>query len=390
MTLVPLVARAQTAAPPLGPGGAPAGPKAAPAQEGPTRFTLGLSAEERWEDNPGFVTEGVSSFVSRAGLDFSRTWRSARGQLVLRGDGEASEYHSLPDLSRFSYGGALTGDFRVSPRFTIAGEQTYAVSNALEAASLRAAGLLLPQVRTETLSSRASFTALPSSQTTFTGEARYDLFRFDSDALVDGEALVGGATFTHQLGSRTSVGLSYTFVDNETGGAGSQVHSLRSVWSARLGPHWEAGASAGFSRLTQPGALDAVWNPSGGVDFTGRYPHSEYTLRYAHAISQAFGLGRERVLDLVSASISRRLSERVSVRADGSYALSRDPGEGDAFRIRTVSGSGSLRVTLTRALGLTIGGGVDRSSEPVGAVVGGPPVRTADARVGLVWARAWQ
>lgn len=386
IALAPLSAGAQPTTP-LGPGGGPAAPPPAK-EEGPVRWTLGLRAQERWEDNPGFVTTGQSSFVTRGGLDVSRTWRSPRGELSVRGEGEATEYHSLPDLSRFMYAGGLAGQYRVSPRFSIAGEQVYSVANALDSAPLRDAGLLLPQVRTETLTSRLSFNAAVTSETTFTGEARYDRFQFDSETLVDGEALVAGGTLSHRLGERSSAGLSYSFVDNRTQGVDSQVQVLRTVWGTRLSPHWNLGASAGVSRLTLPDA-DAVWNPAGGVDLTGQYPRSEVSLRYSHSISQAFGLGQERVLDYVSAGLSRRLSRRFSVRADGSYGLSRDP-EGDAFRIHTVSASGALRVTLTRELGLTLGGGFNRSSEPVGAVVGGPPVRTASALVGLVWDKAWQ
>src|SRR4029450_9994650 len=147
----------------LGPGGAPGVVK--PVREGgPVSWTFAFRANERWEDNPAFVPDGPSSFVSRGSIDASRIWRSSRGELTLQGNGEASQYHSLPELSRFAYGGEVTGKYALSPRFSVTGEQDYSVANALETADLHEAGLLLPQGKTQKVTARAPFTAPASAQ----------------------------------------------------------------------------------------------------------------------------------------------------------------------------------------------------------------------------------
>jgi hypothetical protein len=353
----------------------------------PPRWNFELQADESWESNPRFVEDGDGSFVSRGSLAFSRIWYASRGQLTLEGDASALRYASAPDLDRIDYGGTATGSYQLSQRVHTVIAQTYSVSNALEATALTSVGLLLPQVQAQTLQSRLAVDARVSELSSLVFEAQYERVEFDSDTLIDAGTLSGSGSFTRKLGEVRSVGLEYTLLHSDPDGpTGTETaQSVVAVWNDRLARRVFVSASAGAAALSSADQDTRSYTPVGGLSLDARWPRGNLGVGYQRTVNHAFGLGHDRVLDLVSLGFAKTLFRNVDVRVAGSYGWSRDP-QDPAFRLDTLAATAGVHCPLTKGFALTAGGALGRRISAEGIA----PIQSVSAHLGLAWERSWR
>jgi hypothetical protein len=95
-------------------------------------------------------------------------------------------------------------------------------------------------------------------------------------------------------------------------------------------------------------------SPIGDVQLAATSRRSQLILRYSRTVDQAFGLGRDRLADVVGASASRTLARAVQFTAGATWSWSKDPLD-EAFRFTTVRYETDLRWAFARDLALDAG-----------------------------------
>ena len=363
--------------------GAPAGEQA----PRPPRWAFRLRLQESYDSNAEFTdAEGTGSFEDQVGAGL--TWRlvGRRGELSLSGDGWGRRYHSVDGSDGFNYLGGLSGSHRFSPRVTGRVRGTFSDNVTRYDRQLVEAGLQLPLTRTQTIDAGASLAFQLSAKTTLTTEGRYERARFDAAELTDGEQLAAGASLARALSAADRISLNYALrhirrQDDED----RQVHDVFAGWNRTLVRRLTAELLGGVSIRPAVEALEARTDPYGSAALSYGFQHGSLQARYSHTLGEAYGLGRERVADVVSASLERRFGRRVDTSVGASYGFSKDPAD-PTFRYRTQSGSAGLGVLLARELRLLASYGVSRSRERDSA----EPVVSQFGSLSLVYGVEWQ
>jgi hypothetical protein len=353
----------------------------------PPRWALRLRVQESYDSNAEFTdAEGSGSFEDQVGAGLTLRLAGRRGELSLSGDGWGRRYHSVDGSDGFNYLAGLAGSHRFSPRVTGRVRGSFSDSVTRYERQLVDAGLQLPLTRTQTIDTSASLAFQLAAKTTFTAEGRYERARFEADGLTDGEQLAAGASLARALSSSDRLSLNYSLrhIRREED-EDRQVHDVFAGWSRTLVRRLSAELLGGVSLRPAVGELESRTDPYGSAALTYGFQHGSLQARYSHTLGEAYGLGRERVADVVSATLERRFGRRVDGSLGASYGFSKDPSD-PTFRYRAQTASAGLGVLLTRELRLIAAYGLSRSRE------GDPaePVVSQFGSLSLVYGVEWQ
>jgi hypothetical protein len=224
------------------------------------------------------------------------------------------------------------------------------------------AGLLLPLTRTQTADTSASLAFQLAANTTLTTEGRYERARFDAPGLVDGQQWAGGLSLAHALSSTDRLSFNYALRDIRREESDRRVHDFFAGWGRTLARRLTTELVAGASYRPAVGELGGRTDFYGSATLNYAFQHGTLQGRYSHALGEAYGLGRERVADVVSGGLTRRFGRRLDTALGAGYGFSRDPLD-PTFRYRVQTGSAGLGLVLSRDLRLGASYGLSRSRE---------------------------
>lgn len=322
----------------------------------PSSWVLVGHFRETYDTNP-FVRGtglGEGSFVHRTGLDFRRVITKPRGHLDLGGQGSAVIYQTASQFNYFEYGATGAGSYLLSPRSRLSFTQDFASSYRYRGLLLGDSTQLLPPVRTRVSATTAGLELKLSTRTTLGIRSGYRYASFDSPTLVDGSSLRGGLGLARRISTRDSLTLDYGVQRISHGGFSAFIQTLAAGWTRAFGEGAAAQVTGGMSYYERSGAAVATWRWYGtaGVDKT--FGKVSIGAHYSHAITQAFGLGRDRVVDAVRGTFRVAFTRRFALATSGAYGYSKDPVLGE-FLFETVSANGALNFQAARHLGLSAG-----------------------------------
>jgi hypothetical protein len=270
-------------------------------------------------------------------------------------------------LNQFSYSGLGTGSFTLSPQTSLQVSQAYSSTLTGYSTVLAQTGLVLPQVLVHRLDSEGALSHTLSPQMSLGANIQYERNTFPNGELFDGSEFSLGASTTRRVSANHNVSASYTFEVSSTEGQQHDRHVLSGGWNATLRPRLTASATLGAVNYETSTTGDRRWSPEGSATLAWRYPRLSVEARYGRAVSQAFGLGRDRLADVAGLTIARKVSRTVDIDATYTYSLNRDPGD-DTFRFTSQAYGADLRWLFTRRL-VAAAGYSGRRNEPDGTAL---------------------
>jgi hypothetical protein len=291
--------------------GVPAVEAGALAPARPRRWEYGLGVGVGYDSNIDFrVPDGPSSWAISPRGNFARVFRSRRGELRLGGTGNWTGYQDYEHLNRYSAGASLDGTYRSSPNTTWRGSAAYEYGYSDSSRILSDQGVLLPLVRTRTVTGSIGVTRALGQRTSFRLDGRVYRTKFDEEedqalGLVDGQSLRGTAALEHKLGSRDSTAIEYSLEATLAlpGAVQSDAnqhyltHYGSLQWSHLLSPRsgflLEAGAS--YTPDAIQAGLERRESFFGGISYNRQVKRSSITLFARREVAPAFGLGVSRI-----------------------------------------------------------------------------------------------
>jgi hypothetical protein len=260
-----------------------------------------------------------------------------------------------------------TGGFVVSPHTNF--QLTQAFSSTLTGYStvLAETGLVLPQALVHRLGTTGSLSHQLSPKTSLAANIQYERNTFPNGELVDGSEFGIGVSATRRLSANHSVSASYNYESSSALGQRLGRNVLLGGWSGTLRPRLTASATLGIVNYETSVAGDRQTSPQGSATLAWRYPRWNFDVRYGRSVSQAFGLGRDRLADIAGLSIGRKLTKKIDLSGSYVYSLNRDPTDYN-LSFTSQSYGGDLRWLFTRNFVATAGY-VGRRNEPEGTAL---------------------
>jgi hypothetical protein len=322
---------------------------------------------EAWDENPYFEPLATdATLVDNASMRLSRSFRRSRSFLTLSGAGSGTRYHDISDLDRFSWSAGLSAAHRFTPRTFFSLFEDFNAAYSTSDELLAGSGVLLPLVRTWTSRGGAELSHDLNSRVSLAASVRYDRVDFEESTLVEGSELGLGARASRRLGATDSVDLIYVYQRSLVDQTTLPVHNVHLAWNGTHGNRYSFGLGAGLSYLDARGDADDVVEPFGFAAGTLRGRFGMLQAQYSRSVSQAFGLGRIRVANLVSVGASRDLTRWLTASGTYGYGHSRDVLDPD-FLAESQAYEASLRFALARTLRLVATYGW-RQSETTGSL----------------------
>ena len=316
-------------------------------------WVLWLRLGGSWDSNPRFLPETAANpdYSGTGGGGMSFTRRLSQGGISLAGDAWLVRSQSGGALDRFNYSGVMDASYRLSPHATTSLRGTFGRSDSRESAVLTSSGLLYAFTRTRTLTGASELAWQISRRNGLLARVGYEDVSFEQSPLIDGAFLTTSATFSHQAGAASAIGLSYSLQAITRPGPARPTHTAFASWGGHMGRAWSLALSAGATHLTPVVAGGVAWTPYGTADLTGRFRHGMLTLRYSRSLGLAYGLGEQRVADVATGQASHKLGKAVEVSLSGSWALNRDP-ENLNYRLTSYAARGGLAWSVSRRFDL--------------------------------------
>ncbi len=394
LALSPSTARAQDATPepPTQPGkpGQAAPPEAqgaGPVAEAtrPPRWLASLGARQSWDSNPRFAETAIQgSWITGLNGQVAYSERFSRGSLAIAGDGGTVRYSDAQGLNEFTYAGSLVGAWKPSPRLDLSLDQSYSSSYTHQNQALVDAGLVLPQAVVKRIGTTVTAARRLAERTSLTTLVRYEHDSFPNGELVTGDEFTAGAGFSRQLSKSDSLSLNYAYVNDSvptdagaTGGSNT-IHTLTAGWSRQLAQRWSTSLSGGVATFTPVGGVARSWEPQGGATIERKARRWTLGAHYSRSVGQAFGLGRQRVADVVGGTLALTLTRTLSADAILTRSWNKDPAD-PQYSFNDNAAGADLRWTLFRRLVTTGSYSYRRSTGQTGAT---------GALTGNVWALA--
>jgi hypothetical protein len=201
-----------------------------------------------------------------------------------------------------------------------------------------------------------------SAGATLITSARYERIRFDSTGLTDGSTTAAAGELRSQVGRNDEFILNYNYQLSRTTDSDQPIHTALAGWERTFPRVWVGSASFGVVYLTGRTGAPGIWAPAGSVDLSARFRRGTLGARYDRTANQAFGLGRERLLDFFSLLASRSLGRRLELSGTCSYGISREPSD-TASKFTTSSFAAGFRYRIARGLDLVGGYAFNRSDD---------------------------
>jgi hypothetical protein len=364
--LAPALARAQDASgpPPKAPEGQTSDPQTdAPLDSGasgekPPRWMASVAVRQSWDSNPTFSeTQIQGSWLTGLNGRLAYANQFSRGSLTFAGDGGYVGYSSANGLDEWVYSGQTIASWKASPRLVLGLDQSYSSQYTHQNQALIESGLVLPQTIVHRLGTTVSAAQRLAERTSLTGLVRFEHVTFPNSTLLSGNEFTVGAGLTRQLNRSDNLSVAYSYL-NDTVPAQpgvteqtSDIHTLTLGWSRRLAEKMTATASGGLATFTAFGTGTRAWEPQGAASIERKTRHFTMGANYAHSVGQAYGLGRQRVADVIGASIGIKVSRTVSADAVYNRSWNKDPAD-STYSFDDDAVSTDLRWTVFRRLGL--------------------------------------
>lgn len=319
---------------------APAGAQAPAVQ---SRLTALLRGD--WDSNARFLPGQGGAWSSNLGLVLEHDRRLPRGTLSLSGNGGATYYPGVDGLSRVDFGGRVSGSLDPNPGTHLSASQSVTRAYAPELADLTGAGLVLP--RTSVLSgfSLLSLEQRLGRSTRLVTTGNFQWLRFDEIALQNGSELGGRALVLRSVGRFSSLGLGAGARRSTTMGQSQASESLLASYVRTPGRGPKLQVEAGVAFLDGSPRRPVVGTAS--LSQNGRRATLE--LKATRNVSQAFGLGRERIADLGDLTATFSLTRRLGASASAVYGVSRETEDTNRELQRSASLAAGLNFKLSRS-----------------------------------------
>src|SRR5262249_52048823 len=147
-------------------------------------------------------------------------------------------------------------------------------------------------------------------------------------------------------GRSTSMSLAYSYQDSgQSLGIDGPFQYATAGVAFPVGRKTNVSVNGGAVFYTVGRDRTSTWQGTGRI--TGRYRRSSWDVEYGRSIGLAYGLERQRILDLASAGWNRTLGRRASLRAGYVYSRSRAIA-GDPLAFETHDAVGSLHWDFSR------------------------------------------
>ena len=346
--------------------GAPAAEAGARAIEPPRRWEYGLGVGVGYDSNIEFLLpEGPSSWAISPRGNFSRFFRSPKGELRLGGMANWVGYAEQKDLNRYSADVSLDGSYRSSPNTTWRGRASYDFGYSDSSQTLSSQGVLLPLVRTWTVTGALGVNHQLAQRTSFRLDGRFYRTEFDEQdaealGLVNGQSLRATANLRQALGTRDSVAIEYSLEGalappspERVEGDGRRYYlthfgSLQwsHLFSPRSGILLEGGVS--YTPDAARAGLDRQESFYGGASYSRQVRSSSATLFARREVIPAFGLGVSRIENRFGLTATIPLGRAWALRLEGTHMDPETP-EASAFAYGTPDeGSVALSWRLAR------------------------------------------
>jgi len=271
----------------------------APRRFRPWEYEMGAGVV--WDSNPDLLPTSSPrhlAVVPQAGV--ARLFQGRDSQFRVSGGGGWNAYPGQEEPARRYAEAGLQAAHRVSPRTSLEASLDGQLGYSDTSEILRAQGVLLPVVKTRSLSGELTAGSRIDAATSLRLDVRYMRTEFPTSgtALSAGASARGTIGIERRLGTRSTAALAYSLEDVLSGPTGSYLTHFFSVqWTrllaARLGLLLEAGAS------DTPDAalvlLDHEKSFYGGATLRGQVARSTVLAFVRHEVVPAFGLGGSRV-----------------------------------------------------------------------------------------------
>lgn len=355
-------------------------------------WTFGVDLESHYDSNLRFTDNEIETFSERLNVGITHAKRSGRGTMLLNASSWGSVYHGESQLNSVNFSGATRGTYALAPRTQIRGGVSVASTYSPESSILAGEGLLLPLSRALTISGTGGLSQRLGARTSAGLDARYDRVRFSEveaglPGLPGGEVILVAASLAPQVSPHDSLSLGYQYQRSDTGSrASGDSHSVSLGWAHVIGTRFSADASAGATRFQLLGdpTAEPGYTFRGSAAFSARFRRSDLSARYERGIDQAFGFGRDRLADVVTATYGVIATRKVRFRLLGMYGLTRAPHD-PLFRFTTQSAGADMAVAVARRLELSLRYTFRRSSTDAAADILGHAFG-----VSLGYSREWR
>jgi hypothetical protein len=295
--------------------------------------------------------------------------RGTTQRILFNADGGGAFYFDLEDRNTYFYSGGLSWLHRFSQRTLFTLTEGLTNDYGQKSPVLVAEGILRPLDRA--LTSRTTATLRQTLSPVFGLEARaqYDHVDFSSPTLADGDQIEAQLALNRRYGERYAASLSYQFLSSHTGGQPRRnYHSGYLGGSKRLSLTAMASVNLGVMALPQEGGgWRVVPSALARLHALNARTHLRIDARYEHKANQDFGLGTDRIADIVALALERPFGRRWSSNLGLNYTLSKDTGtqldQNESFRYTSQSLSAGLAYQATRRLSLDLGYSYFRSTQ---------------------------
>jgi hypothetical protein len=328
---------------------------AAPRPVRPWEYELGVGGG--WDSNIDFLVPngpGSTAVFPRGGL--ARVFSSPRGQLRATAAGRWTSY---PDqkLNRYYGDFSLDGEYRSSLSTTWRVNASYDLGYSDSSRILVEQGVLLPVVKTRSLTAVLGLSQKMGAETSLQVEGRFYRTEFDSPGLINGESARGTVELVRQLSSRSTAAIDYSFEYTQSDQAGrsylTHFGSLR--WTRVLSPRsallLEGGAS--YTPEAARAGLQAKDTFFGGATFNRLVKGSNLMLFLRREVAPAFGIGVSRLEVRAGLSATIPLGRAWELRLVASHVQPDAPQAGQALDAQSDDAFLALDLRLGRRLQLS-------------------------------------
>jgi hypothetical protein len=303
-------------------------PLAAAAVEEPVRppawdYTVGAGVA--WDDNIDFlVPNGPRGFALVPRGTAARTFRAPHGELRARAAGRWTGYTDHAEFRRYFGELGLDGTYQASPHTTWRASASYELGDTSSSEVLLQQGVLLPRVKTRSLSGLLGLTTGLGARTSLRVGAHYYRTEFEPPGFLDGNSLRGTAGLERRLGPRSTAALEYSVEDvmSDPTGRAYLTHFASAQFSRLVSLRSALTLEAGSSYTPDPAraGLEGKAAFFGGVSLSGRIKRSHLALFVRQEVAPAFGLGTSRLERRAGLGATIPIGRDWELRMSGSHA----------------------------------------------------------------------
>jgi hypothetical protein len=333
-----------------------------PARQRTAGLELDASVGGGYDTNPDYRTSQGSA-TAFGDLRLDKTWVAQKLTVGLGGFARGSLYQSDAAQSRFDFGGTLGLSGTLGERTKASLSTSAELTHNDQLFDATTSAVLLPVMRTRVLTAGADLTHELGSRTQLGLRGSFASLHFDqTDPLLitgaqvqDGNDITANARLSHGFSPRQQLSAFYSFQSNNYQvSRRAQVHTLGAGYTIAVGQRSRLGLDAGadaYSRAGAGGASKSLYF-EGTYTWTGR--RSTFVTALRRGVAPGPGLGQDRVLAQGSASWSVTLPPRFALAITGTHAQNERDTATAVYRFPTDEASAALSARLSRMFNLSL------------------------------------